>query len=328
MPSERLFRFSGVNLPQYTDGAVPGRFGVEYSMPTTATLDAFQKLGLNTVHALVQWERVQPGLATGQRAVDQVYLERMDAFAVECGKRKLTMVIGLRSFAEYNTPSGPKYLGTGIPSDAFFELWVDLANRYSRHDAVIFDLMNEPKGYAAITTETWRKAAQLAVAGIRTAGFTKDILVCGNGYSSARGWTQNWYGTPNSVEMVKLTDPMNRLLYNVHMYMDADGSGEYKGTGGVKGTGDVVSLDQGVRDLEAVTTWARGAGKKLYLGEFGTPNAANGKLATERTLQFLSVNRDVWQGWSWWCAAPWASYALNLGAAAEKPQAAWLGAWV
>lgn len=323
--SERLFKYSGVNLPQYTDKSppYPANFGTHYTMPPVSTLDAFQSHGFNTVHLLIQWERVQPALSSANQALDWAYMQRVDQFIKECAKRKMTCVLGLRSFAEYYTPSEMKYLGNQIPIQYFANLWVELANRYSRSNNVVFDLMNEPRGGAAIWTEVWREAANWAIWGIRAAGFMGDILVCGNGYSGAAAWLGTWYGTSNSVEMLKLKDAAGiegKLLHNIHMYMDADGSGVYA-------SGDVAHVDTGVNSLMSVTDWARNNGRKLYLGEFGAPDTVNGREAVRRTLEFLKRNRDVWVGWSWWCAAPWANYKLNLGLNAQSPQVGWLSPW-
>jgi endoglucanase len=100
------------------------------------------------------------------------------------------------------------------------------------------------------------------------------------------------------------------------MYMDADGSGGYV-------SGDVAHVDTGVNSLMSVTDWARNNGRKLYLGEFGAPDTVNGREAVRRTLEFLKRNRDVWTGWSWWCAAPWASYKLNMKLDASANFVAW-----
>jgi endoglucanase len=223
----------------------------------------------------------------------------VDQFAAECFRRKLTMVLGMRSFAEYQMGNTKLTLGNGFKTADFTDMWVELAARYGRYPNVIFDLMNEPKGGTVITTETWRQAANNAIWGIRCAGYDREILVCGNGYSGAVNWDKGaWYGTSNAIEMLKIADPLNKVLFNIHVYLDADAGGNH--TGEIIGTTSV-----GVDVMAPVTAWARANGKKLYMGQIGVPKTANSKTALTLLMEHLKANRDVHQGWSWWCAGPW-----------------------
>ena len=65
----------------------------------------------------------------------------------------------------------------------------------------------------------------IAIAAIRKTGATNLILVPGNAWSGAHSWLQNWYGTPNATEMIKIEDPINNFSYELHQYYDSDFSG-------------------------------------------------------------------------------------------------------
>lgn len=98
---------------------------------------------------------------------------------------------------------------------------------------------------------------------IRSAGATNKILVPGNAYTGAHSWTANYYGTANSAEMIKITDPGNNFAFEVHQYLNSDSSGA---------TEDCVSTTVGVERLTSFTNWLKSNNKKAFLGEFAGGN--------------------------------------------------------
>ena len=63
---------------------------------------------------------------------------------------------------------------------------------------------------------------QAAINGIRAAGATSQyITVEGNDWTGARTWTSG----KNGATMGALTDPQNKIIYQMHQYLDSDGSG-------------------------------------------------------------------------------------------------------
>ena len=62
---------------------------------------------------------------------------------------------------------------------------------------------------------------QAAINGIRAAGATSQyIFVEGNSYTGA--WT--WVDVNSNLK--DLTDPQNKIVYEMHQYLDSDGSGK------------------------------------------------------------------------------------------------------
>ena len=82
--------------------------------------------------------------------------------------------------------------------------------------------MNEPN---TMLTETWLSDANAGIAGIRAAGANQLILVPGNGWTGAHGWSQSYYGTSNSQVMTGVVDSANNFAFEVHQYFDGDYSG-------------------------------------------------------------------------------------------------------
>lgn len=81
---------------------------------------------------------------------------------------------------------------------------------------------------------------QAAIDGIRAAGATSQyIFVEGNSYSGA--WT--WNTTNDSLKT--LSDPKDLLYYEMHQYLDSDGSGT---------SATCVSSDIGVQRIEGAVS--------------------------------------------------------------------------
>src|ERR1700761_4484621 len=134
---------------------------------------------------------------------------------------------------------------------------------------------------------------QAAINGIRAAGAQQPIHVEGNSWTGA--WT--WVGkSQNGATMAALRDPLNKIVYQMHQYLDQDGSGTHEAC---------VSNTIGVERLRDATNWLRTNRKIGYLGEFAAGDNPRCKEAIKGMLSFMQKNSDVWSGWLWWSAGPW-----------------------
>jgi endoglucanase len=281
---ESPVRYTGVNLPvaAFTPESIPGKYGTDYIYPQPSTLDYFAKEGMNIIRLSVLWERLQHRLIDD---LDSNEMSRIDAVVGHAGSNGMRVILDVHNYATY---SG-RVIGTkGLPPSALSDLWRRIAQRYKGNDTVIFGLMNEPHG---LPTETWLKAANMAIAEIRRTGARNLLLVPGNGFSSARDWIGGRYGTPNSDVMLRVEDPADNFAYEVHQYFNSD----FTGT-----SADCQGVDIGISTLTPVTKWARQHGRRLFLGEFGVGRNAICLAALDRTLRFLTENKDVWLGWTFW----------------------------
>ncbi|KAF7548657.1 hypothetical protein G7Z17_g6912 [Cylindrodendrum hubeiense] len=174
--------------------------------------------------------------------------------------------------------------------DGFGSFWTTIAKRFADNELVIFDTNNE---YHDMENSLVAQLNQAAIDAIRAAGATSQyIFVEGNSYTGA--WT--WVSSGNGDALKDLTDPQNKIVYEMHQYLDTDGSGTSE---------DCVSTTIGVERLEAATAWLKANGKLGILGE--TAGGANDQCITaiRGELQHLLDNSDVWTGWLWWAAGPW-----------------------
>jgi hypothetical protein len=129
------------------------------------------------------------------------------------------------------------------------------------------------------------------------------VLVPGNAWTGAHSWTQNWYGTPNSVAMLDIVDPGNNFAFDVHQYLDTDSSG---------GSSTIVSPTIGQERLVQFTNWLHTNNRRGFLGEFAVANSRIGTSASQigdeaihNMMTYMEANADVWLGWTWWAAGPW-----------------------
>jgi len=137
----------------------------------------------------------------------------------------------------------------------------------------MFGLMNEPHDQSA---SAWLGSANAAIAAIRGAGaVSQEILVPGSYWDGA--WT--WTSTDNDTVIgAGVQDPAHNFAFEVHQYLDADGSGTHAGA---------VSATIGVERLTAITQWAEATGNHLFLGEVGVTTDQTSLTAFDGMLTYM-----------------------------------------
>ena len=189
--------------------------------------------------------------------------------------------------------------GTVVPDSAFSNFWYQIASIYKNNPHVIFGLMNEPN---AVPETQMVTSENTAIAAIRATGATNMIFVPGNRWTGAWTWSHSdGYGAANSNAMLSIVDPGNNYVFEVHQYLDSDGSGSNDG---------VVSADIGWQRLTNFTAWARANHVKGFLGEYRSSRQHHWRLGSRRSgadqyAQLHPTNSDVWLGWTYWGGGPW-----------------------
>ncbi|HEV8292040.1 MAG TPA: cellulase family glycosylhydrolase [Tepidisphaeraceae bacterium] len=325
--------YTGVNLAGAEFGPTPtpgnlGTFGTNYTYPTPAEVDYYIGKGMDTFRLPFRWERLQP---TQSGPLDSAELGRLDSFVSYATSKGAYVAIEPHNFARYYPDpanfqqSTQGLVGSAVPNSAFADFWSRLASNYKSNPHVIFNLMNEPN---SMPTEQWVSASNSAIAAIRTAGASNLVLVPGNAYTGAWTWFQTWYGTRNATAMLNIVDPANNYAYDVHQYLDSDGSGT---------SATIFNNDPtiGVQRLTAFTDWLKANNRRGFLGEFAVANSTIGSGASQigdetliNMLDYIDANSDVWLGWTWWAGGPWWNNYMftldptNLGAANQADRAA------
>jgi endoglucanase len=182
--------------------------------------------------------------------------------------------------------------------EGFGAWWTTVATRFANNANVIFDTNNE---YHDMDMQLVVDLNQAAIDAIRGAGATSQyIFVEGNAWTGA--WS--WVSSGNGEAMLALTDPEDKLVFEMHQYLDEDSSGTHDAC---------VSATIGVERITEATQWLKDNGKKGIIGE--TAGAVNEVCAeaVKGELQYLLDNADVWTGWLWWAAGPWwADYMFSI----------------
>lgn len=293
--------YTGVNLSGAEFGTkLPGQFGVDYTYPTNAEVDYFIGKGMNTFRVPFRWERLQRTIDGPLDATELSRLNRLVDYATNRGSQ---VILDPHNFARYDgsdTDPAKGLIGTEIPNGSFANLWSQLATEFRDNRRVIFNLVNEPH---TMPTEQWVSAANGAIDAIRATGATNLVLVPGNAWTGAWTWSDNWYGTPNAVAMLQFRDPLENFAFDVHQYLDADGSGT---------SPEVGSVTRPTERLSGFTDWLRQNNQRAFLGEWAVARQMIGAQANQigdeamlNLLQHLETNADVWLGWTWWSAGPW-----------------------
>jgi endoglucanase len=302
--------YTGENLSCAEFGsAIPGTYNKDYTFPTNAEADYLKSKGGNIVRLPVLWERLQPNV---DGSLDPTYSGYADNFIKYATGIGLNVIVDPHNYARYY---GQIVGQSNNTAEVLGNLWSLLAKKYASNNKVFFGLMNEPHD---MQTENWLTDANTAIAAIRAAGANNLILVPGNGWTGASSWNSNYYGTPNGQVMLGVKDPANNFIFEVHQYLDSDGSGTHA---------DCVSTTIGVERVTDFTNWARTNKYKAFLGEFAGGNNDVCQQAVSGLLNYMESNADVWTGFSWWAAGPWWGnymYSIEPTANGDAPQMAWL----
>lgn len=256
---------------------------------------------LNILRYPIKWERLQPVLG-GPLSGELKWLKQAVA---DAGFYGATVLIDVHNYGRRSVPNadgtstshmidGPD----GVVTRAHFsDFWGKLAAEFKGNDLCAFDLMNEvhDQAYADGVSQSVGVARmyQAAIDAIRAAGCTNAIHVEPASWAKPSALVGD-AGT----ELLKLRDPLNKIVFHVHQYLD---SGEQGDEGSLSG-GDVMF---GVKKITAVTDWARRNKVTLFLGEFGIPPSTPGYTAIGNLLSYMETNSDVWTGFTAWGAGDW-----------------------
>ncbi|KAK4209136.1 glycoside hydrolase superfamily [Rhypophila decipiens] len=277
------FQFVGVNQSgaEFGNKDLPGTLGKHYTWPVRSTIDTLMSKGFNTFRIPFMMERLIPNQLTG--SINTAYAQGLQDIVNYVTSKGAYAVIDPHNFGRYYDKVITDVAG-------FKAWWTTTAKLFPTNDKVIWDTNNE---YHDMDQTLVFNLNQAAIDGIRAAGATSQyILVEGNSWSGA--WT--WVSSGNGASLLNLKDPQDKIIYEMHQYLDSDGSGTSTAC---------VSSTIGTERLQAATNWLKANNKKGLLGE--TAGGANAQCIGALTgmLSYMAANSDVWTGWLWWGGGPW-----------------------
>lgn len=293
------------------DRAVGPVAGEDYPVFAPELLGYYRDKGVGVLRLLVSWERLQSELGGRLPAAGAGYaayfadLERVVERATGWG---MAVIVEPWQSDAQGGAGGASWRGQiigspGVDSSAFVDFWSKLAAVFAGNPLVEYGLVNEPHN---MSTRAWWTTAQACVTGIRAAGATTTIHVPGNGYTAAASWTADWYdavlprrsnaeGWLNAGgEGSPLSDPLDRSVAEVHVYLDAGGSGS---------TTAITTPTVGRDRLAIAMTEAAAHGYRLFVGEIGC-YAANplAPAAWADFVAYTAASAAICAGYAWWAA--------------------------
>ena len=277
----------GVNLSgaEFAPQNDPGTYNVDYTYPTHQEIDYYAGKGMTVIRLPFLMDRMQ-GAANGP--LNTAQLGYMDDVVNYAASKGLKVILDTHDYGyEHGT-----LIADPASDAAFANFWGQMAAHYKGNAAVMFGLENEPN---VQTAAQWLPAANAAIAAIRGAGATQEILVPAISWQSAAQFTSDGSST-TLAQGIK--DPSNNYAFEVHQYLDADASG----TSTNIANGD---LNIGPERLQAITQWAQQTGNKLFLGEIGVGTDSASTTALNNTLAYMQQNANVWQGVTYFAGGPW-----------------------
>ncbi|EWC44253.1 hypothetical protein DRE_01079 [Drechslerella stenobrocha 248] len=280
--SDRTFDLFGVNEAGAEFGTrIPGTLGTDYTWPTFASIDYFIEKGFNTFRVPIKLERVAPpssGLKDPS-TYNQQYLSGLYQIVSYITNNGAKAIIDVHNFGRYNGQ-----ILTDV--EGFGNFWQALSSWTNFNERVIWDIMNE---FHDMENSLVFQLNQAGLSAIRSNRNTNLILVEGNAWSGA------WHWVDNNDMLQYLTDNAHNMAYEMHQYLDEDGSGEHE---------ECVHENVGAERIESATQWCEDKGVKCFLGEYGAgPNDVCS--AAVSSLLCALKSSDAWIGATWWAAGPW-----------------------
>jgi endoglucanase len=275
------FRWLGVDEsgPEFGSGTYPGTYGVTFIFPSLTTLDSLMAEGYNIFRLPFAMERMAPTSLTGP--LSAAYLANYTTVVNHITNKGGYAVIDPHNFGRYNGAIITDTVGFGT-------FWTNLAGTFKSNSHAIFDTNNE---YNTEDQTLVLNMNQAAINAIRAVGATSQyIFVEGNAWSGA--WT--WVAT--NTNLVALTDPENKIVYEMHQYLDSDGSGT---------SATCVNNTIGYDRVLSATQWLQQNGKVGIIGEFAGGANSVCLEAVVGMLNYLKANSNVWLGAIWWGGGPW-----------------------
>lgn len=283
----------GINLAgaEFAPMRIPGVVNKDYTFPTATKIQYYDEAGFTAIRLPFTWERIQPVLF---KALDPVYLSRIIKFLDEAARRNQRVVLDLHNYGRYRE----NIVGTEtVPAKAFLNLWQRLAGALGNHRALLaYGLMNEPHNMEG----HWPQVAQAGVDGVRASDHMHDIYVAGECWSNAHHW-------PSVNPKPFVTDPSGLVVYEAHIYFDADYSGHYS-----LPTNDTLDLALLVEQrLQPFIDWLSKYGQRGVIGEWGVPGDDPRWL--HAMDKFLDLADQNCLSWFYWAGGMWSStYPLSL----------------
>ncbi len=245
--------------------------------------------GLNVFRLPVGWQYLVAGQLGGQ--LDPGFFADYDKIVRGCLDTGALCIIDIHNYARWNDGIVNGVIGQGGPSDdQFVSLWTQLAQTYAGEANVAFGLMNEPYN---LDIPTWANTLQAVVNAIRNTGATSQLILLPGTNKAALGG----FDSSSGYALLGVYDPRpadgsaNKLIFDVHAYLDQDTSGGYP-----------ECVHDQTDNLGYQAKWLHDNGRQAFLTETGGGNTDSCVRDLCAEFSFMNDHSDVYLGWVGWAA--------------------------
>ncbi|MCJ1300696.1 hypothetical protein MMC08_003493 [Hypocenomyce scalaris] len=234
--------------------------------------------GLNIYRLPMAWQYLTNNVASGP--LDPINFPKYDALVQACLSTSSHCIIDIHNYAGWDgNIIGQSAAG---PSNAeFADLWQALATHYAADTSVIFGIMNEPHDSIDSTTNSIPHRRGSHTYGGATSQY---ILLPGNDYTSAQTFVSDGSAAA-LINVTNLDGSTTNLIFDVHQYLDSDGSGIHT---------DCVSDHVADTFTPLATYLARISNSDEYLGYLGW---AAGSFSATTYILSLTPSGSAAAGW-------------------------------
>jgi endoglucanase len=285
----------------------PGVVSKDYTWPSAKHLQPWLDRRASIIRYPVAWERCQPEL-NGE--LTSGFTDAVDPVVELVTNTGAIFLLDVHNYCERARQSDGDKIKIGTSDELTVEHYADFIGKLGAHfadnDLVMIGLMNEPHGLAWASGDSdavgLRKMYQAGIDKLRSPEVNFQGWIS---YSPADWGKVAGLDDEMGEELAKLTDPLNKIVNEVHQYVDPGEQGD---------SGDIIDDDPDIyeKKLANGTAWAQQYGKPIMLGEFGVPNNDLGVEVETNLIKYLEDNG--WWGLTIWSAGPWwsGSYPFNM----------------
>ncbi len=276
---------------------LPGVLNRDYTYPLPSDIAYYKQKGVELIQLPFRWERIQNTLGG---PLNQFELNMITQFVDNCRDQRIKVILIMQNYGRYKINGVEHIVGSPkVSLEHYKDVWRKIATALNyRINIHAYGIMAEPNNMQGYS---WFNAAQYAIDGIRDADRHTNILVDGENFSNPYTWA---YYNDN---LKYLRDPLDKIYFNAHCYVDADYSGKYSISYDACGANDYTGINR-VKPFVDLIKLNR---KKGFIGEFGVPkNDARWLNVLDNFLYYLQGNGI---GGCYWAAGRWwKDYPLSI----------------